>query len=95
MFPIRSLILLHEGVQIATVIQTEQVRCLRIWERRGSGSRGPGNRRVGTKTGVWSAHNSLGRSKSMRARTDTGLTTAREAHALRLNADLGLDRQIA
>ena len=46
MFPVCSIILLHQGVQIATVIQTEQVRCLRIWEQRTLDSRGPGKRRA-------------------------------------------------
>ena len=44
--PYTFLILFHQGVKIATVISMEQVRCLRIRERRGSDSRGPGKRRA-------------------------------------------------
>src|SRR3954451_7987 len=64
MFCIRSHILLPLGVLIMTVIRAEQVRR----PRRGRKTCLPrlgalGNRRAGTTTGVWSAHNSLSATK--------------------------------
>ena len=58
------LILFHQGILIMTMISMEQVRCLRIWERRGLDSRGPGKRRAAIRPRLVSTYPRSGRVKS-------------------------------